>query len=274
MADGVEVTWEDAWQAARAAWPGVEIDRDEFVEHVRACAGHAAASSAVAASMQLTDLYLACACGLSVPAALSTFDRVLLVQVPRLVSRVTTSASVVADVQQNLREKLFLGAGGRRPGITSYHGRGSLIAWLRVVAVRAAVDVLRSDARDDVAIGDDLADELSDDVELSAAKAQHREEFQAAVIEALRALTARERNLLRLHLTAGVSTHKLAAMFRVDQSTVVRWISAARDRIRAAIQARLCERLGLRPTELDSLAGLLLSRLDVSLAGCLRSQDG
>ena len=119
-----------------------------------------------------------------------------------------------------------------------------------------------------------LADELGADAELAVVKGEHRREFQDAVIEALHGLPARERNLLRLHLCAGVSTHKLATMFRVDQSTVARWLAAARERVRAATFERLRARLGLSARELDSLAGLLLSGLDVSLATHLKSDPG
>ena len=146
---------------------------------------------------------------------------------------------------------------------------------MRVAAVRCALDLLRDrDGRAEVELDDRLADRMAGDIEDDLIKAQYQGEFEESVAEALRRLPMRERNLLRLHFCGKVSTHKLATMFGVDQSTVVRWLAAARTAVRDEARALLLERLKLSPAEVDSLSALLVSRLDLSLDGCLRSLAG
>jgi hypothetical protein len=55
----------------------------------------------------------------------------------------------------------------------------------------------------------------------------------------------------------------------VNQSTIARWLQATRQSVRERTHAALERSLGVPTAELHSLAGLLLSRLDVSLTGLL-----
>jgi len=268
MADDVLPQLEDLWYAARAAWPDVDVPLEDFEHYVRARATPTLEGSGT------NDLYLACACTLGTPGAAATFDRVFLVHVERWVARL--GAGVPADeVRQILRERLLVGAGGAPPRIASYQGQGALLAWVRTVTLRQGLELLRGRAgRAEVALDEhDLADQVAGDLDAELLRTRYRQAFEDSVAEALRAQPRRERSLLRLHLVGGLSTHKLGSMFQVDQSTIVRWLAAARRSVREAVRARLIEQLQLSPSELDSLAGLLLSQLDLSLAGCLQSRD-
>jgi RNA polymerase sigma-70 factor (ECF subfamily) len=86
---------------------------------------------------------------------------------------------------------------------------------------------------------------------------------------ALAELPARLRRVLRLQV-AGLSTGQIGTMLQVHQTTVVRWLAAARESVRVRTRDLLRERLGLSSVELDSIGGLLLSRLDISIEACLR----
>ncbi len=275
MTDAEQERLQDLWAASREAWPGVEISAKEFQRFVDQRLEPSGDATALD-RLHLTDLYLACACALRVAGALETFERVYLAHVPRFVARLDRGGQLAEDIRQTLRERLFVGSAAAPARIADYEGRGPLLAWLRVAAVRSALDVLRErDARAEVELDEaELVDRLAGqrDADDDLVKAQYRREFEASVAEALRSLPRRERNLLRLHLVGRVSTAKLGAMFHVDQSTVVRWLAGARQVVREAVRTRLLVQLGLSPAEVDSLAGLLLSGLDLSLAGCLRSQ--
>jgi RNA polymerase sigma-70 factor (ECF subfamily) len=85
------------------------------------------------------------------------------------------------------------------------------------------------------------------------------------------ALTSRERTLLRLHLTEQMTLAQLGAMYDVSHSTVARWITAAQDGLVKRARRCLHERYALSPSEIDSLAGLLRSEIDVRVADLLRS---
>ncbi len=269
MADAV-TDLEDLWHGARAAWPGVEVAIEAFTSHVRARLEPGQAEAALA----INDLYLACACTLGTAGAVATFDRVFLAQVPRFLLRLDGSGVLADEVQQVLRERLLVGGANEAPRIAGYSGQGPLLAWLRVTAMREGLGLLRGrDGRAEVQLDEAaLADQVADDVENDVIRARYRQVFEDSVASALRELPKRSRSLLRLHLVGGVSTHKLGAIFHVDQSTIVRWLADARREVREAARARVSEQLQLSPSELDSLAGLLLSRLDLSLAGCLRNE--
>jgi len=269
MVDDVPPQLEDLWQAARAAWPGVEVAAADFEHYLRE-----RATTPTLAGLETNDLYLACACTLATPGAAATFDRVFLVHVDRFVARLG-EAGLADEVRQILRERLLLGVDGQPPRIAGYQGQGPLLAWLRVIALRQGLELLRGRAgRAEVELGEqDLADHVGGDLESEIVRTRYRQVFEDSVAAALRGLPRRDRSLLRMHLVGGVSTHKLGNIFHVDQSTIVRWLAAARSKVRETVRARLIEQLQLSPSELDSLAGILLSRLDLSLAGCLRSQD-
>ncbi len=274
MSDSAAEQLHDQWISSRSAWPGIEVAADDFSAYVRARVPEITSDGRMPERLCVADLYLTCACALRVAGAIETFERVFLVHVPRFLARLDGSATTAEEVKQMLRERLFVGGAEHAPRIATYQGRGSLMAWLRTVAVHTAINLHQSEnARAEVQLDESgLAQGLvGEDLDLELIKARYREEFHNAVGEALRGLPSGERTLLRLHLVGGLSTTKLGTMFHVDQSTIVRRLAAVRDTVREVTHALLRERLGVSGDELDSLAGLLLSRLDLSLTDCLRS---
>jgi hypothetical protein len=68
------------------------------------------------------------------------------------------------ELRQNVRERLFLGTPDAPPRIASYSGEGDLRHWVRVVAMRAALNLTRGPERvfsDEQALGrlPDVADD-------------------------------------------------------------------------------------------------------------------
>lgn len=92
----------------------------------------------------------------------------------------------------------------------------------------------------------------------------------ARTARALTALSVRERTILRLRFVDGVEVDRIAAMYRVHRTTVTRWLSACRDTLFAATRSILAEELGATTAEIESLAGLVRSHLQVSLVRLLR----
>jgi RNA polymerase sigma-70 factor (ECF subfamily) len=78
--------------------------------------------------------------------------------------------------------------------------------------------------------------------------------------------------LLRLHLVNGLTVEAIGKMYGVSQPTASRWLAAARATLLDDIKATLAARLGASSEELASLAGLVASRLDLSLSALLRSR--
>jgi RNA polymerase sigma-70 factor (ECF subfamily) len=255
--------------AARVAWPELAVDLATYVRHLAVLAAPELPPLAHAA-----DVYLACACLGGDAAALAAFARSFDGAMAQAIARVDSSAAFRDEVLQIVREKLFVPQGPRPALIREYGGRAPLASWLRVVAKRAALSAVRGAQRhktgraapDEAAV---LATETAP--ELAYLKATYRERFEVAAREAFGALTSRERTLLRLHLTEQMTLAQLGAMYDVSHSTVARWITAARDGLVKRARRCLHERYALSPSEIDSVAGLLRSEIDVRVADLLRS---
>jgi RNA polymerase sigma-70 factor, ECF subfamily len=254
---------EGAIAAGRAAWPGIDVPDEAFATFL--------AAKGDPAALCVADLYLACACAEGIAAALATFDRACLPVVERAVAAIGVTAAERADLCQIVRQRLLVARAGRAARISSYSGRGSLAAWVRVVATREAVRLLRKERREVQAHDDELAGMLNPVAgpELAYLKRLYREEFRAAFREAVDALSDRERMLLRQHVLDGLSIDRLAAFYRVHRTTTARWIEAARDAVVSGTRRALTGRLRLRPGELDSIIRLIHSELDVSLHAAL-----
>jgi RNA polymerase sigma-70 factor, ECF subfamily len=204
------------------------------------------------------DLELARRCGRGEPEALAEFERAHLSQVPLFLAR--THPELADEVMQSLRHKLFVDK-----KIQEYSGRGPLGGWLRVVAMRTAVDLARAERP----VRAELTAEAIDSPELQVMKARYLPDLKTALSESLRELTSEDRNLLRLHFLEGLTLEQIGKLFAVNRSTVFRWLGATREKLFMEARRRLREKLGVSDGEFDSLAQLVRSRLDLSLSEIL-----
>src|SRR5688572_33291625 len=96
----------------------------------------------MSAEVDSEDVALAQACAAGDPAALATFEqRCLGAPLDRVLMRLGATSAEIDEVKQQLRLKLLVAEPDRKPRITEYSGRGALEAWVRVVAVRAFLDL-------------------------------------------------------------------------------------------------------------------------------------
>jgi RNA polymerase sigma-70 factor (ECF subfamily) len=261
-------------RAAQAAHPGIALAPEHFVRHLarhRPADAPAAALDAWLASICAGDLYLACACAEGTPAAVEALHRQYRAQVGAHLSGMRPGAAFVEDVAQAVLERLLVGVEGSPPRIVDYSGRGALGSWLRVVTVRLALDLRRR--RSEELAHDDghgaepaEADGRRSDPEVELLQRRYLGELNAALSAAVGALKGEQRDLLRSHFVEGATLEQLAATRGVHRATVVRWIAAARHEVLAGARRQLGEKLQVRPAELESLMGLMRSRLDLSLS--------
>src|SRR6185312_1867471 len=108
------------------------------------------------------------------------------------------------------------------------------------------------------------------DPELALVRSRHAGDFERALQDAFGSLDERERNLLRLHFLDGLGIDGLAPVFGVHRATVARWLAAARERLQDTVLALLRERLAVGERELESLARLVRSDLEISLPSLFR----
>jgi RNA polymerase sigma-70 factor len=223
------------------------------------------------AKLAAEDLYLACACLLELPGAAKELDEHFIARVPLFVAHIDSSRAFADEIAQQLRVRLLVQEGERRPRIADYSGRGSLVGWLRVIAVRLALNQVAGPdvARrvDDAVALDELAED--DSAELRLLRAQFGAALTAALRRAISALAPEQRVLLRLHFSTGHSTHTIAAMLHVNQSTAARRLMAARQAVYEETRRLLVASVPMTTTELASLARALESQLNFSLTSLL-----
>jgi len=270
-AAALEALLEGACAIGRNAWPGVALPAEVFVRHLaeRLSAGEGGTVAESLAQLCLADLYLACACAHGAPGAIAAFERSCLAKLPGMLAYLRQPAAAVEDVGQMMRMQLLVRTGEGPARIAEYAGRGSLLGWMRVIAVRALLKLVgaaRETPSDDAATAFQALPARGVDAELDLLKRRHQEELKQAVREAFSALSNDERHLLRLYFLEQLNTVELAALFGVNQSTISRWIKSARQTVYEAARRRLQDRMGLSGAEFESFLGALQSRLDVSIS--------
>jgi RNA polymerase sigma-70 factor (ECF subfamily) len=269
-AQGVETPPPDAMVSAlaaviddaAAAWPELGSDRVGFaaflgrripsdVDPIEALRGRA-----------VGDLYLVHACLIGHPGALRRFDDAYLSGLAGLLARQGFARSLVEEIIQGLRLRLFT---GERPALHAYSGVGPLKAWLRITALRQALRATRKErALDADKVTDALADATADPG-LRYQRRLYQEEFRSAFGEAVASLSVRERNLLRQSVLYGATSDDLSSLYSVHRATAARWVALARQRLADGTRQRMLERLKIRPADYDSILNLIHSQLDVSI---------
>ena len=244
-------------------WRDFAIEPQDFARHVERTVQGDADPLRALGELHAGDLYLAFACAAGDRAALAAFEHRMLPEVGAYIARTDPDPALADEVKQLLRHRLLV---GDPPKIASYSGRGPLGAWLRTVAVRAALEVVRARKPEtplDEAGG--LALRAAHDPQLDYLKTRYAREVGDSFAAVLGELPDKQRNILRLYFLEGLTIEAIAQLYRVHRMTVSRWIAQWRDEILAATQRLLRERLRLSPDELDSLLRLVQSRIDISI---------
>jgi RNA polymerase sigma-70 factor len=264
----LEAELRGAWERGRRRWPAVELDAADFIVYVAKRAPPSATRHADLDALAMEDLYLACACVARRDGALAAFEEALMSQVPGFLAHLRLDAALVEEVGQRVREHLFVAASGQPPRLAEYGGKGSLAAFLRVVAVRQALNARRGKGQARHESDEALARLASPDEspEVAYLRERYAPEFKRALRSALAELTPEAHNLLHLYFVGGVNMAQLAQMFRVNRTTIGRWLQEARDDVNKRARRWLREQLRLSETQLESLYQALASQIDLSLA--------
>lgn len=261
-------------EAARAH-PSLAIDARDLVAAIAARAPAEISQLATyLARCRPGDLALARAAAAGSSAAIAELERANKATIDSACRRFASPGHSADDLRQILRTRLFVAEPGAAPKIADYAGQGFLENWLRVTAVRIFIDLgKRKDrAREQLASDDDvLALPEPGDLALDVIKAEYRGAVAAAMHEAAQRLDAGDRHLLRQHLIAGLSIDQLGAVLGIHRATAARRIARAREQLGADTRALVASKLSLAPAELDEVLGLVISRLDVSIATLLAS---
>jgi RNA polymerase sigma-70 factor (ECF subfamily) len=218
------------------------------------------------ASAHAADMRLAHDCARGDARAIARFEREFLSEVPHFIARISRDPAFVDEVLQRLRERLLVARARQAARIADYRGRGPLGGWLRVAAVRTALDLKRE--RVDVASPADVQ-AIPRDAELDLARLRDGKAFRDAVTEALSSLAAEERTVLRLRYVDGLTVERIGVIYGVHAATIVRRLAASRERVVARVRDRLFVLQKLRASDVASLAALVQSQLELSLTRLL-----
>ncbi|HYO52590.1 sigma-70 family RNA polymerase sigma factor [Archangium sp.] len=265
------------WEAGRESWPQVALPAEVFVRHLAQKLTEARAEGPLATVLEqlaIADLYLACACVHEVPTALEMLERHCLAKLPASLAYLKQPATLLDDVRQKVRMHLLLGTTGAKPQLAEYKGRGTLLSWIRVMAVRMVHKqiVPTQETPENLLAAIEAIPVPGPDPELDLIKRRYRHEFRQAAHEAFNSLSSEQRHLLRLHFIDRLSTTEMGALFRVNQSTVSRWLKDVRLAVYEETKRLLSERLDLSSREFASLLDVIASQLDLSLSQILKDE--
>ncbi|MCA9672214.1 MAG: sigma-70 family RNA polymerase sigma factor [Myxococcales bacterium] len=256
--------------------PDVPLTADELTRFLdlHADANADAEADADEASLRAGDVYLAASCAAWHDEALARFEALYWPRLRSAIGARGLSAAATDEAMQRLREHLFVERQTRRAAIYSYNGRHPLEAWLRVVALRIALALLRkTSARredDDRRLERVLGAER--DPELRYLKQRSSAQLKAILADVLAALEPRDRTLLRQRFVHGLSFVEMARIYDVDASRPRRWITRIRDAVREATRQRVMSELQLSPTECESLFRFVDGELDLTISRHLASE--
>jgi RNA polymerase sigma-70 factor (ECF subfamily) len=261
-----------AWHAGRLAWPDVELDLDGFSAHVTTLEPGAPARFAA-------DVYLVAACLAAEPHALAHLDRIFVAAARPAIRAIDANIAFIDDALQRLRTHLLVREGGGSR-LAQYAARGPLRAWVGIAAARIALRLRETEhhGRKHLASDDDwpatLAAISTSDPELELLKSQYSRAFGDALRAAVSALDARSRSVLRMSFAEGASIDQIGGVYGVHRATAARWIERASDALSAETRRLLAEQLAVSGTELERIATLVRSQLDVSVSQLLpRDRD-
>ena len=266
---------EGLFHDAQRAWPGIALSLERFAEGMSTVASE---GDVTTGHIHSNDLYLALGCLERDAAALAHLEGDILHRVRPSVDRIPKGLMTTDDVLQATLEKLVVGSPAAPgnpatpPKLTQYTGRGPLVGWVRVVAVREALGSRRRDkseaARDEAAYIVN-AGTPAVSLELGLLRQTHAADFREAVQESLRRLTPEQRSLLRFHVVEGLTIDQLAPMLGIHRATAARRLAKARSDALEQTQALLREKLGLSESEASSLCVALAADVDVSIGRAL-----
>ncbi len=269
----LEKTLDSLWLEARRAWPDVGMLVHDFLRHLASQLSKHADARESLPQVHAADLLLACAAARGHPRALEAVRQRVFAQLQGTERLLRCAPSFAEDVRQCVCEALFVGSSGGS-ALATYSGRGSLDSFVRAIALRTASSLRRKSAKEvplteGVEAGDAEPLRHLVDVELDFIAAHYRSDFVEAFEQALSDLSPRDRNVLRLAIADGLNIDEIGVIYNVHRTTVARWLAHTRRQLMTRTRAALKERLDASTGDVESILGLLQSRLDLSVGRLL-----
>ena len=217
--------------------------------------------------MPSRDLYLACACIQGDPIAIQLFEEHYFVPAGMLVSQFRLSDTQLHEIQQHMRELLFVGTGEQLPRLTQYNGKGQLVRWVRVVTTRELFRMMKQDKQESP-YNKELLEKVEapqKNAEVQFLKVHYAARFKKAFYQALEALESKERNILRYYHLEGLNIDAIGDIFSVHRSTVARWINKIQDTLLSETKQFFKKELQVEQKELESIMLMIRSQMELTI---------
>ncbi len=255
----------------RAAHPDTTVTDAAFVVHLARCGAPVATG---AASVHAEDLFGAFACISGDAPTLARVRAAKRIVLAGYLRHVDGSVPFIDEVEQRLWDSILVGTLTSPPRLRTYSGTGPLAGWLGIAAQRIGLAIKREESAEErvghrAAVEAGGADGGLADPEVAFLKHDLRDQFQRAISDAISSLDDREKMIYRLHLVDGVTIDRIAKTYGVSQSTVSRWLAAARETVLREARRILRDELHVTADAFESICGLMASGLDLSVSRIL-----
>ncbi len=264
--------------AARARWPEATLTDEAFATALATRLTTQKDLATALARLRIEDLFLALWCTSGDARAIAAFEHVHRADLDAVLGRFRRLAVTADELRQTLRIKLFVASQRRAPRIADYSGFGFLQNWLRVTALRALVDIARSERarKIEVLLSDDELlglPEIGADLASRYSRDQVGRAIKQAFARAVASLAPRQRNFLRHAQVDGLTLDQIAALYGIHRATVARTLAQARAELTAATRKALAAQLGVSDEAIDSVVRAADSRIDLSLSRVLKAPE-
>src|SRR5215217_3146846 len=152
--DAMERALARLFQAGREAWPSLPLPAEVFARHVLRHVPERSNPEEYLAGLHGADLYLACACTEGVRGAVAAFQASHGATAQAALRSRNVPPDARDELMQDFWEKVLVGQKGVRAKVGDYSGRGPLGGWVRVAAVRAALNFLAQKRTDPLRAGE------------------------------------------------------------------------------------------------------------------------
>jgi RNA polymerase sigma-70 factor, ECF subfamily len=250
------------WHAASTAWPTLTVAPTAFLVFV----AERVSTAELLERLFVADLYLACGWLAGAVAAHQALEAGPFCEAAQFLARFSAPASTVEEAKQLARSRLFARDAGH-PALAGFTGRGPLRAWLGIMLARELLQLIRKDRRlTHLETGElvGMVDEHADP-ETMYLKTLYGEHFRTAFTDAMRALDASDKRLLRYSIVERLTIDDLSVLAGVHRATAARRIAAARERLLMLTRDYLKDRLRVDSLELQSILRLCDGELDISV---------
>ena len=265
---------EAAYLAAETRWQQVSVGPKAFVDFIALRLPASEPWPERLRSLQLEDLYLACACARADDEAARIFLREFTPKVDGIFRDSPLAGVSAHDFRHRVVTHILVPKHGEVPRIAKYGGKGELRYWVGVVAGRLLADLARARSGPEPTAPERLTVLPSPDDSPEAAYLRHyyREQFEAALQQAFADLEPRDRDLLRFHVVDQMPTATIAMLFDIHRGTAARWLKEAREKLLWETHARLVDHFDIPRGELESILRLVKSQLDLSVRRLLQAE--